>query len=88
MPLMRALSSWYNRDHEGWVDRGQEFEASEYRALDLVTADLAVYAVSETQKIKVTADPPSLPERDDPEDQTPLVDPPASPSRTSRRRER
>ena len=53
MPLLRALADWQNRDHEGYVSRGDEFEASELRALDLVTGGLAVYAVSETSKIKV-----------------------------------
>ena len=57
MPLVRALSAWFNGDHEGWVDRGTEFETSEYRARDLVTAGLAVYAVSDTAKVTVTADP-------------------------------
>jgi len=73
MPLMRALSSWFNRDHEGMVDRGDEFETSEYRAAELVNDGLAAYAVSETEKTKVTADPP--PPEPDPD---PEPDPPVS----------
>lgn len=61
MPLVRALRPWLNRDHEGWVDPGQEFETSEYRAMELVTAGMAVYAISSTEKVKVTADPPEAP---------------------------
>jgi hypothetical protein len=58
MPLMRAMSDWYNSEHEGHVERGQEFETSEYRATDLVRAGLAMYAISEVRKTVVTADPP------------------------------
>jgi hypothetical protein len=58
MPLLRAMSDWYNGDHEGHVERGQEFEASEYRATELVRAELAVYAISEKKPTRVTADPP------------------------------
>lgn len=57
MPLMRAISSWMNREHEGMVHPGDEFEATEYRARDLVTVGLAVYAVSDVNKVRVTADP-------------------------------
>ena len=62
MPLMRAMSDWYNSEHEGHVERGQEFETSEYRATDLVRAGLAMYAISEVRKTVVEADPPPEPE--------------------------
>ena len=50
MPLMRATADWYNADHEGQVERGQEFEASEYRATELEMAGLAVRALSEKNR--------------------------------------
>jgi hypothetical protein len=56
--LLKALKPWFNRDHEGAVDVGQCFEASEYRARELIRAGLAEVAVNETGKIKITADPP------------------------------
>ena len=84
MPLLRALADWQNRDHEGYVSRGDEFEASELRALDLVTGGLAVYAVSETSKIKVPSDPPDQPY--DPSVKLPDHPAPASPRRPSRKR--
>jgi hypothetical protein len=61
------MTAWYNGDHEGHVERGQEFETSEYRATDLVRAGLAMYAISEVRKTVVTADPPPL----DPEPELP-----------------
>ncbi|HVQ14281.1 MAG TPA: hypothetical protein VMS40_11850 [Vicinamibacterales bacterium] len=73
MPLVRALRPWYNREHEGWVEPGHEFETSEYRATELVNTGLAVYAVSSTEKISVTADPPPEPDPD--------PDPPEAPPR-------
>ena len=65
MPLMRATADWYNGDHEGHVERGQEFETSEYRAMELEQAGLAVRALSETKKTRVLADKPE-PEPDPP----------------------
>jgi hypothetical protein len=79
MPLMRAMRPWMNREHEGMVQVGQEFETSEYRASELSRLGLAVYAVSETEKVKVTADPPEI----EPE---PPVDEPDPPSRQPARR--
>ena len=66
MPLMRATADWYNADHEGQVERGQEFETSEYRATELEMAGLAVRALSETKPTRVVADEPE-PEADDDE---------------------
>jgi hypothetical protein len=57
--LIRALRPWYNPDHEGLVEPGQVFDASEYRAGELIRAGLAEATVDENQKIKVTADPPA-----------------------------
>ena len=59
MPLMRATADWYNGDHEGRVERGQEFETSEYRATELERVGLAVRAISETRKTRVVADEPA-----------------------------
>lgn len=58
MPLMRATADWYNADHEGQVERGQEFETSEYRATELEMAGLAVRALSEKKPTRVVADEP------------------------------
>jgi hypothetical protein len=63
MPLMRALRSWINLEHEGRVDAGDEFEASQLRADDLRRLGLADYAMSETRKVRVFADPPAAPAR-------------------------
>jgi hypothetical protein len=67
MPLMRATADWYNADHEGQVERGQEFETSEYRATELEMAGLAVRALSEKKPTRVVADEPEDDE-DEPED--------------------
>jgi hypothetical protein len=55
---LRALRPWYNSDHEGEVDVGQFFEASDYRARDLIRNGLAVPATGPNGKIHVPADPP------------------------------
>ena len=69
MPLMRATADWFNGEHEGQVESGQEFEASEYRASELERAGLAVRALSETKPTRVTADPPEAePEAEDDDD--------------------
>lgn len=57
--LMEALKPWINREHEGIVHPGQQFEATAQRALELETAGLAIPVVSDTAKIKVKADPPA-----------------------------
>lgn len=57
--LLKALKPWHNLDHEGQVEPGQVFEASEYRGKELILAGLAIATVDENQKIKVTADPPA-----------------------------
>jgi hypothetical protein len=57
--LLRAIRPWYNQDHEGHVEPGQTFEASEYRARELIRAGLALVATNVTGKIKVSADPPA-----------------------------
>jgi hypothetical protein len=56
--LMEALKAWRNPDHEGDVMPGRRFEANEYRARELVRAGLAFAVMSDTQKIRVVADPP------------------------------
>lgn len=56
--LMEALKPWRNQEYEGDVHPGRRFEANEYRARELVLAGLAIAVVSETQKIRVVADPP------------------------------
>jgi hypothetical protein len=58
---MRALRAWYNGDHEGDVQVGDEFEASPYRARDLERLTLAIPVVGETEKIVVRADAPAAP---------------------------
>ena len=55
---LRALRPWYNPDHEGQVEPGQCFEASEYRSRDLIRAGLAMVDPDENQKITVPHDPP------------------------------
>ena len=56
---MLALRPWVNRQHEGAVSPGQRFEATASRAGELERAGLAIPAASETEKIKVPADPPT-----------------------------
>ena len=56
--LLQALKPWYNGDHEGHVEPGQKFEATEYRANELIRAGLAIAVVDETKKIHVPADKP------------------------------
>jgi hypothetical protein len=57
--LLRALRPWYNPDHEGQVEPGHVFEASEYRSRELIRLGLAMVAINEKKKIKVPADPPA-----------------------------
>jgi hypothetical protein len=58
---LTALRPWFNGDHEGRVEPGQSFEASEYRAKELIRAGLAIMAaLPETTKIKVPSDPPRV----------------------------
>jgi len=57
--LLEALRPWFNPDHEGQVAPGQRFEASDYRAQELIRAGLAMAVVSETEKIVVPSDPPA-----------------------------
>jgi hypothetical protein len=77
--LVRAVRPWMNNEHEGLVDVGQEFETSEYRAAELVRMELAIYAVSDTIKIRVVADPP-------PPAPDPPPPPPSPPKQAQRRR--
>jgi hypothetical protein len=80
--LLKALKPWFNMDHEGSVSVDQQFEASEYRASELIRNGLAIPIVSETEKIKVPSDPPrpEPPKRREPEAEEPY----ASSRRTSR----
>lgn len=55
---LKALKPWYNPDHEGHVEPDQFFEASDYRAGELIRAGLAIEAAGEDRKIHVTADHP------------------------------
>lgn len=55
---LQARVAWFNRDHEGAVAPGQQFEASEYRANELTRAGLAIPVVDENKKIPVPHDPP------------------------------
>jgi hypothetical protein len=80
MPLLRALKPWFNKEHEGMIHPGDEFETSEYRARELVNLEMAVYAVSTTEKVKVMADPPER--QPDPAPSTPEPEP-APPARPS-----
>jgi hypothetical protein len=57
---MRALTSWYNSDHEGQVQSGDYFDATPYRARELERLSLAVPALSDTEKVVVRADPPPV----------------------------
>jgi hypothetical protein len=59
--LMEALKAWVNLEFEGRVSPGQHFEASEYRARELSRSGLAIPVMSETTKIRITADPPKVP---------------------------
>jgi hypothetical protein len=43
---MKALRSWINREHEGQVVAGQEFEVLEHRARDLELHQLASRVVA------------------------------------------
>jgi hypothetical protein len=56
--LMQALKPFTNWDYEGQVQPGQKFEATPYRARELERNGLAVPAMSDTQKVRVVADPP------------------------------
>lgn len=56
--LLKALKPWYNPEHEGHVEPGQEFEASEFRADELIRIGLATAAVGVGQKISVPHDEP------------------------------
>jgi hypothetical protein len=71
---LRALRPWYNPDEEGQVEPGQFFDATEYRAGELIRAGLAEVALEDDAKIKVVADPPPPP-----------PPPTPSPARRSRR---
>jgi hypothetical protein len=62
------MADWFNGEHEGQVERGQEFEASEYRATELERAGLAVRALSETKPTRVVADDPEDDDDDDDDD--------------------
>jgi len=55
---LRALKSWVNNDYEGRVVPEQVFEATEYRARDLIRLGLALAVVRNDEKIKVPSDPP------------------------------
>jgi hypothetical protein len=63
---LKALKSWFNAEHEGAVEEGHEFEASEYRANELVRIGLAMAVVGETEKIKVPSDRPAPAKADTP----------------------
>jgi len=56
---LRALRPWYNPDEEGHVEPGRFFDASEYRAGELIRAGLAEVALEEGAKIRIVADPPA-----------------------------
>lgn len=61
---LQALKPWVNLDHEGRVEPGQIFEASDYRASELIRGNLAMPATVST-KIKITADPPQKPKQNE-----------------------
>jgi len=56
---LQALKPWYNPDHEGQVEPGQVFEASEHRGKELIRLGLAMASAGEIRKIKIAADPPA-----------------------------
>ena len=56
--LLKALRPWLNYDYEGYVEAGQTFDASEYRARELIRIGLAVAVAGTSGKIHVPADPP------------------------------
>jgi hypothetical protein len=56
MVRMIALKPWFNRDEEGAVNPGTEFEARDSRARELRRAGLAIPAIGDGSKIKVRTD--------------------------------
>jgi hypothetical protein len=59
---MKALKSWRNREYEGEVSMGMEFDAVEHRARDLELAQLAVRVVAATpMQVKAEVPPRPLP---------------------------
>jgi len=60
---MRALKSWYNRDHEGMVQPDDEFEAPEYRARELERLGLAIPCLPPVVRIVADPVPPAEPAR-------------------------
>lgn len=66
MVRMVAQKAWYNADHEGSVDVGHSFEASESRAAELMRGGLALPALPAGETIPVSGlgnAPPPAPER-------------------------
>jgi hypothetical protein len=57
MIRMVALKPWFNADHEGSINPGQEFESPPSRARDLIRLGLAIAAIGDGSKIKVVAEP-------------------------------
>jgi hypothetical protein len=56
--LMEAKRPWTNWEHEGHVEPGQRFEATDHRARDLKMAGLAVPVMSDAHKVPVPSLPP------------------------------
>lgn len=54
---MRALRYWRNAEHEGFVEPGREFSASELRARDLEISELAVRIIEPSPRVVVHEDP-------------------------------
>jgi hypothetical protein len=56
--LMQAIRPWFNPDHEGQIEPGDQFECGPLRAQELEAQGLALPAVSDTAQIVVRADNP------------------------------
>jgi hypothetical protein len=57
MVRMRALRTWRNDQHEGYVDPGHEFTATEQRARDLELSALAERIMECSPRVVVHEDP-------------------------------
>ena len=61
--LLKALKPWFNADHEGHVEPGQEIDPDEDRANELIRTGLAVAVVGVGKKIEVPHDEPEHPKK-------------------------
>ena len=54
---LRAVACWRNNEHEGFVEPGQVFLATEQRARDLELSALAVRVIAPSPRVIVHEDP-------------------------------